>query len=342
MNKLSRWLPAAAVPIVVVAGAVALPAMSAAGDVPDRRPEEVLDLIASSAGVAFSGTVEQTSELGLPELPESDMKGYGSSDESAVVEFLTGDHSARVFSDGAEGQRVQLLDRLAERDLIRNGSEVWAYDSKRDEAIHAVLPEDAEWSAPATPPDLAEALLAKIDPTTAVSVESGNRVAGREVYDLILTPRTEESLVAEIELSVDADTGLPLRVEVDSTDGTDDAVSVGFREIDYDTPSPDLFTFTPAEGTVVHEKQPTPGVAPAMPEPPEPVVTGEGWASVVELPGDVLASADPEQAALFEQLTVAVPEGRVLSTSLVSVLFTSDGRVLAGAVPVETLQAAAR
>ena len=147
MNRLSRWLPAAAVPIVVVAGAVVLPAMSAAGDVPERTPEEVLDLIASSSDVAFSGTVQQTSDLGLPELPDSEMEGYGSSGESAVVEFLTGEHTARVYSDGAEGQRVQLLDRLAERDLIRNGSEVWAYDSKSDEAIHAVLPADSEWMA---------------------------------------------------------------------------------------------------------------------------------------------------------------------------------------------------
>jgi outer membrane lipoprotein-sorting protein len=342
MNKLSRWLPAAAVPVVVAAGAIVLPTMSAAGDVPDRTPEEVLALLSSSTGLPFSGTVEQSSSLGLPELPDSGMRGSASSDESAIVEFLTDDHSARVFSDGGDGQRVQILDRLAERNLIRNGNDVWAYDSKRDEAVHTVLPEDSEFSAPATPPDLAEALLAKIDPSTAVSVESGGQVAGRDVYDLVLTPRTDETLVAEIELSVDAETGLPLRVAVDSVNGTESAFAVAFRTIDYDSPSPELFTFTPAEGTVVHEKQPRSGDAPAFPEHPEPVVTGEGWASVVELPADVLASADPEQATLLDQLTVAVPEGRVLSTALVSVLFTNDGRVLAGAVPVQTLQAAAQ
>ena len=342
MKKLTRWLPAAAVPVVVAAGVIILPAMSAAGDVPNRTPQQVLDLVSSSSDVAFSGTVEQNSNLGLPELPAADMKGYGSKDESAIVDLLTADHQAKVFSDGVKGQRVQVLDRLAERDLIRNGNDVWAYDSKRDEAVHTVLPPHADAATPATPPNLAAALLAKLDPSTAVSVTQGSRVAGRDVYDLVLTPRTKETLVADIRVSVDVRTGLPLRVAVDSTNGAKDAVAVGFRNIDFGSPSPDLFTFTPAQGTVVHEHQARAGEAPALPKGPDPVVTGKGWASVVELPADVLSSADARQSALLDQLTVAVPEGRVLSTALVSVLFTSDGRVLAGAVPVGTLQAAAR
>jgi len=343
MNKVSRWLPAAAVPVVIAAGAIALPAMSAAGDVPDKTPSEVLALVATSSHVAFSGVVLQTSDLGLPQLPDSGVKSSDSGDSSTVMELLTGDHSARVFSDGATGQRVQVLDRLAERDVIRKGPDVWSYDSKKNEAVHAVQPAESaasEPSTPATPPDLAAALLAKVDPTTAVSVTQGQKVAGRSVYNLVLNPRTDQTLVGKVQLSVDAETGLPLRVEVDTAHGTDAAFAVAFQNIDYGTPDAHLFTFTPAKGTVVHEEQAqSPGTEPTH---PKPVVTGEGWATVVELPGDALASANPDQAKLLDQLTVAVPEGRVLSTSLVSVLFTTDGRVLAGAVPVKTLQAAAR
>jgi hypothetical protein len=46
-------------------------------------------------------------------------------------------------------------------------------------------------------------------------------------------------------------------------------------------------------------------------------------------------------AALYEQLTTEVPEGRLLSSTLLSVLVTDDGRVLAGAVPADVLRAAA-
>lgn len=46
-------------------------------------------------------------------------------------------------------------------------------------------------------------------------------------------------------------------------------------------------------------------------------------------------------ATLYEQLTSEVAEGRLLSSALLSVLVTDDGRVLVGAVPAETLRALA-
>ena len=42
---------------------------------------------------------------------------------------------------------------------------------------------------------------------------------------------------------------------------------------------------------------------------------------------------------MFAQATTAVPGGRLLHTALVNVLVTSDGRVFAGSVPLERLQA---
>ena len=50
---------------------------------------------------------------------------------------------------------------------------------------------------------------------------------------------------------------------------------------------------------------------------------------------------DLDTTALYDTLTTAVPEGRLLSSALLSVLVTDDGRVLAGAVPGATLQALA-
>ena len=54
-----------------------------------------------------------------------------------------------------------------------------------------------------------------------------------------------------------------------------------------------------------------------------------------------LGTGDGSSATLLDQLTTRVPQGRLLSTALVSVLLTDDGRVLVGAVPPEALQAAA-
>ena len=80
-----------------------------------------------------------------------------------------------------------------------------------------------------------------------------------------------------------------------------------------------------------------------------PVVFGEGWSAVVELPDtseageqSVFSGLDPEQLAMLESVTTAVEGGRVVQTALVSVLITDDGRVLAGAVPASRLVEAAQ
>ncbi len=70
---------------------------------------------------------------------------------------------------------------------------------------------------------------------------------------------------------------------------------------------------------------------------------------MIELPNtseagsaDVFSGLDPEQLQLLDSLTSAVDGGRVLQTSLVTVLITDDGRVLAGAVPAARLVEAAQ
>jgi hypothetical protein len=53
-------------------------------------------------------------------------------------------------------------------------------------------------------------------------------------------------------------------------------------------------------------------------------------------PASKFDGIDP--AALYDSLTTKVPEGHLISSALLSVLITDDGRVLVGAVPAETLQ----
>ena len=86
---------------------------------------------------------------------------------------------------------------------------------------------------------------------------------------------------------------------------------------------------------------------------------GEGWSTVVVLPASASAGATggpavadgaddakslgarSEASEMLDSLTQAVDGGRMLTTSLVTVLFTDDGRVLAGAVTPERLLDAA-
>jgi hypothetical protein len=77
----------------------------------------------------------------------------------------------------------------------------------------------------------------------------------------------------------------------------------------------------------------------------KPSVTGTGWETVIGIPA-AAGQGPPLSDSLLRdpflgQAAVVVPGGRLLSTALVNVLFTDDGRIFLGMVPAERLQAAA-
>ena len=382
-----KWLPAIVVPAVIVAGVLAVPLQAgAAVDLPDKTPEQVLLMVSDSNVSAFSGTVEKTAELGLPDID----LGAGMSDsmsdsmaESApdgmaepgaaatgalasVLELFSGSHTARVYVDGSDADgpakaRVQIQDRMAERNVVSNGTDVWAYDSETNTARHTVVPADARAtveaklaemaaSAPAdlsTPSQVAERFLSEIDPSTTVSVGTDGTVAGRTAYELVLTPKATQTLVETVSIAVDSETGVPLQVTVRADGQENPAFQVGFTDVDFSTPSAELFEFTPPTGATVEEvtlpvmpERPADQAKPEIPAENRPVVTGTGWDAIVTVPA---ASVPAELSAnpFMSELATEVDGGRLFSTALVNVFFADDGRVFAGSVPVELLQAAA-
>ena len=362
-----RWVPAAVVPVVIAAVALAGSVHASAREaLPEKTPEQVLAMIEQSTVSALSGTLEQSAQLGLPQLPT----GRGTtatSGAAAALELLTGSHTARVYLDGPANVRVQVLDKLAERDLVRRGGDVWLYVSATNTATHVTLPTDGAARSGAagqtvagkdqavpqvmqTPAQVAQRMLAAIDPSTRVTVGRDTEVAGRSAYDLVLTPKSSGTLVGSVSIAVDSTTGLPLGVDVRARGQADPAFRVAFTQLTLAAPPADRFAFTPPRGATVHEQAlsvpPSAGVQPksagtsAHPALPRETTSGTGWETVVELPVGTAPSALTGNP-LFGQLTRAVSGGRLLHTALVNVLVTGDGRVLVGSVPVEALQTAA-
>ena len=349
----SKWIPAAVVPAVIVVGALTVPLQAGAVvDLPDKSPAEVLALVAESPVRALSGTIEQTSALGLPELPQDGPAGP--SGAASVLDLLSGSHTARLYVGGAERIRSQVLDRLAERNLVRSGDEVWLYDSRDNTALHSSLSAGPGGAGPGgvplTPAELAERMLAAIDPSTEVTVGADATVAGRSAYELVLTPRSTGTLVESVTIAVDSETGLVLGVVLRARGQAEPAFSLAFTALALEPPPASVFDFVPPAGATVEEL--------ALPVGPTgwdatdtdaagmggadagAVVVGEGWDSVVQLPAGSAPSELPTDP-LFDQLTTAVPGGRLFRTALVNALFTDDGRVFAGTVPAERLQFAA-
>jgi outer membrane lipoprotein-sorting protein len=358
--KKSAWLPAVIAP-VVVAGAVAAPMIANAANDPvaGAHPSaaDVIASIAQSSDAQYSGKLAQSSDLGLPELPTGSGGSSLEGDASDVLGLLTSSHTARVYVDGPDKQRVQLTQQLAEQDLVRNGSDVWTWDSKERTATHVTLPADAATprDGTTTPAEIAKQAVDGITPTTKVSKPTEVRVAGHDAWQITLTPKSSGTLVGTVRLAVDQQTGLPLRATITAAGQHDPAVQVGFTSLSYGAPAARLFDFTPpsnakvetkdlsdagshAKGDADHRRSDGERVAGG-----EPTFTGKGWATIAELPAGTVdqSSLGDDAAGLLGQVTKAVDGGRAVQTSLVSVYLTDDGRVLAGAVPVSALVAAA-
>ncbi|WP_341361053.1 DUF2092 domain-containing protein [Georgenia sp. M64] len=368
----TRWVPAIVVPAAIGAGSLVVAAQAgAAVDLPDLTAEEVLVLAAEHGVESFSGAFEQTSDLGLPELPGGftgpgdPSAGPSGADPAAavgeVLAALTQDRSGRVYADGPERVRVQLLDRFDQVDLVRSGTQVWLYDSAENTATHLTIPADAVHGGATTehaltPEEVAARFVAAAEDGADVTVGEDRLVAGRPAYELVVDPRTEDTLVDSVSLAVDAETGFPLAVAVRAVGQQDPALSLAYTSFDPVAPDPGLFAFEPPEGAEVVEKELPEELAGARPEGLHGTdrpsgsdaehalpfadgvrLDGSGWDAVLV----AAAGADLLDDPLLEQLTTGTEGGRALTTSLLTVLLTDDGRVLAGAVPLERLLAVA-
>ena len=358
--RMLRWgAPvAAAAAVAVVASGV----LSAEAD-PPLPPKTAAQLLAAVEGAdvaGLSGTVVQTSDLGLPELPTT---GPGSSEAStSIASLLTGSHTLRIWMAGETKQRVALLGTLGESDVVRNGRDAWLWNSEERSATHFTLPAAAATSKPdvplpsgVTPQEAAEKALAAIDPTTAVTTDGTGEVAGRDVYELVLAPKDQRSLVGQVRLAIDAQTSTPLRVQVfGRASGDGPAFSVGFTKVSFEVPGDEQFRFQPPANTKVTEgtlpaatdKRPTPADVRAKAGSAVGVV-GTGWTSVVVLRGGPQAANSTDSGPLAAVMRSLRPvsgswgSGRLLTSRLVSALITDDGRMFVGAVPPELLYAAA-
>lgn len=392
----------AVVGIVVGASAAA---SAAVPSLPAKTAAQVLSELAQAASRPvgpFTATVQQTANLGLPELPGMS-RGSGVSSS-----LLDGTQSISIWYGGPKRVRVAVPVQAGESDLRRDGGTVWLWNSKTQTATHVTLPAQPAHALhhrvpqpPETPQAAASQLLSAIGPSTVVGVQSNVYVADRPAYQLSLAPKSTQSLVGRVLLAVDASSGIPLRVEVYGRGSVGLAYSLGYSKLAFGTPAAANFSFTPPPGATVKNQtvpsdpsallqrlglpagSPLPGSAPSG-QAGKPTVIGSDWLSVVATP------ANPAVAAAVQQLMTGQPgtpqsgsngggffgssqsaapgpsaganvpvgpyleplralllatrpvswnggSGRLLQTTLFSLLVTSKGQILAGAVTPSVL-----
>jgi outer membrane lipoprotein-sorting protein len=383
------------VPVAVVGVAAAtiglVPAFAGSGDpnLPKISAQQLIEKIAKSDVQQVSGTVKISTDLGLPNLGGLQdslasgalSRGTGSKDGSAadpsskLLELASGTHTLRIAADGQDKQKLSLMEKAAEYSVIRNGDDVWAYDSASNQAYHSTgagghkgrkaSPEDV----PATPKDFAEEALKASDKTTSVKVDGTAQVAGRDAYKLLIRPKQSGTTVGAISIAVDAKTGMPLKFTLTPATGGAAVVDVGFTEVSFAEPAASTFRFTPPKGTKVTQgDRMKAGERSAQPKRPEkagkeakgakgvegtgPKTIGQGWNAIVVLDtgskGGMPSGRSSGGSAvsgflnsLGDHVSGKFGKGTVFSTRLINALMTDDGKVYAGAVTKDALVKAA-
>jgi outer membrane lipoprotein-sorting protein len=361
LSRRARWaVPAGA--LVVTGGIMAgtlISAAQAAPGLPARSPAQLLAEAADSTTPPLTGTVVETAAFGLPALPAT-------GNPTSLSSLLTGSHTVRVWYASPQHFRLAVPQSLSESDVIRNGSTAWLWQSTLNKVTKFTLPahatrQQAVPRQPLTPQQAAQQVLAAVGPTTTVSVASNVTVAGQPAYALVLEPKDARSLVGQVQIAVDGRNGVPLRLQVFARGASSPAFQVGYTSIQFVTPAPADLSFTPPPGATVDQVNLAGGDQAKGHATAGFATIGSDWLTVLKVPSSMLTpgsggspvggsaggSVGDSAGVLRALLASATPvhgawgTGRLLRTSLVSVLITDQGSAYVGAVQPSVLYAAA-
>ncbi|MDQ4102358.1 MAG: outer membrane lipoprotein carrier protein LolA [Actinomycetota bacterium] len=321
--------------LTVPAGAISQPVL------PPITAEELVASVLAADVPALGGTVTVDNALGLPALPGA---------EGPLTQPET---TFRVWSDGQGRGRLALPSRGGERVFIEDGTTLWRYDSSSRTATALEHGTDPARERPpvADPSQAARDLVGAVRESSMVTVDGTGTVAGRSVYQLVLSPTpTERTLLREVRVAVDSTERVPLQLIVLANGSPDPALQIGFSDLTVGAQDPALFGFTPPAGVRVErvDKERRGAGAPGQHEASDAMIStqGDGWDTVVlgQLPPTRQQGAENDPLAIAQRVgrPTSGPWGNgwVVHTAVGTVLVTSDGRVAAGAVPQQVLDQA--
>jgi hypothetical protein len=329
----------------MVAGGVAVlcstPIVIGAWPVADQGidPAALRNRVVSSAAQPYQGYVETTSHIALPDLPQI----------GEVANLLGGTTRIRTWFATPSAWRVAVLTPTGEQDTFRtaDGTIIWNYERNLVIEIVGELPIRLPWAADLTPPALVHRLLAAAngDP---VSRLPSRRIAGMAAAGFRVTPLDAASTIGRIDVWADAETGLPLRVEIGARDAGRAVLTSRFLDVSRHAPDPKVIApVRPRSATLTTTNAPDvasslnsatyfplPGSLGGRPRMPTPEVVegvgtyGTGLSTLVAVPlpgrlGDhAIGSAEKARAVPVD---FDAGQGLEMRTSLLTTLLVWSG-----------------
>lgn len=243
--------------VLVVVAAVTLVAVAAADrsePLPTVTAPELLAAMAEADGPeAVSGDVAWRNGL------FGDLAAASGMDHVPAQSPLTSSGSGRIWVSDT-GVRVESQGGGGDQVVVVNSGRrtAWVYDAAEDTAKKVTVTGEApaETASPAPDaamltPDAIALFLQQVSRLAAVEVAGQTVVAGRQAYQLRMTPAADDTALGSVEAAVDGETMLPLQLDVYARGGVEPVLRYGFTSVSYEAIDPDLFTFQPPAGTRV-------------------------------------------------------------------------------------------
>lgn len=264
MHRRSLIIIAIVAILVVAGGTVGIVQARAQGEpsLAAVTPAELLAKVAhnSESIASVSGDVTWKNDvLGLSMLS---FGGQGTGDATSLLASGSGrvwvqDGKARLEIQGAMGDTTAIGDSTT--------SKLWVYSSTKNTATEYTLPaklgDAADSAEPSTVTSIAdpvttiEQFLQKMAPDASLAVSDAVKVAGRDCYVLSLVPKAPNTVFGSAQVAIDAETYLPLKLDLYAKGTSDAVLTAGFTNVSYDDIADSVFTFAPPANATVEHKE---------------------------------------------------------------------------------------
>lgn len=135
MPRRARWaIPAGA--FAMTGGIMASALVASAQPIPvlpSRTPAQLIAQVLRSQSHEYSGTIVQSTSLGLPALPASDQNPM------SLPGLLSGSHTISVWRAGPGKFRLSMPNGLSESDIYGDGTSLWLWQSSHETATKLSL-----------------------------------------------------------------------------------------------------------------------------------------------------------------------------------------------------------
>lgn len=203
-------------------------------------PDQVIQNALEESTPAYYGEIEMT------------VNDKGSKTEEIAKEWRSSDGKIRMESQNQDGGNKVIS--------VNDGSIMMVYEIDQNKAYMIDDAEILSFNQPSLK-DQANMLLELLRDTHEISTENGGEIAGRDTYHLVAKPTKSNALFSDVELWIDEETWLVLKIILRMGDSV---TEMTYKTIDFNAKmSPDLFTVDLPEDVEIEN------LMDMMPEPKE-------------------------------------------------------------------------